>query len=56
MFELVDMAGNIVVNVPVNTGVAQVTIYVRTLNRGVYKLIWSDGVNRAFRSLLIIRR
>lgn len=56
MFELVDMAGNIVVNVPVNAGVVQMTIYVRTLNRGVYKLIWSDGVNRSFRTVLIIRR
>jgi hypothetical protein len=56
MFELVDMAGNIVVNVPVKAGVAQMTIYVRTLNRGVYKMIWSDGVNRSFRTLLIIRR
>jgi hypothetical protein len=56
MFELVDMMGNIVVNVPVNAGVTQVTVYVRTLNRGVYKLIWSDGVSKSFRNLLIIRR
>jgi hypothetical protein len=56
MFELVDMAGNVAMNVPVKAGVAQVTIYVRTLNRGVYKLIWSDGVNRSFRTVLIIRR
>jgi hypothetical protein len=56
MFELVDMAGNIVVKVPVKLGVPQVTIYVRNLNRGGYKLIWSDGVNRSFRSLLLIRR
>jgi hypothetical protein len=56
VLELVDMAGHVAVNVPVKAGVTQVTIYVRTLNRGVYKLIWSDGVNKAFRSVLIIRR
>ncbi|HTR29755.1 MAG TPA: FG-GAP-like repeat-containing protein [Puia sp.] len=55
-FELVDMAGRIVVVMPVKAGVSQVSFVVRALNRGVYKLIWTDGVNKAFRTLLIIRR
>jgi hypothetical protein len=55
-FELVDMTGRIVIVEPVKAGVSQVSFVVRALNRGVYKLIWTDGVNKAFRTLLIIRR
>jgi hypothetical protein len=56
LFELVSMAGNIVLTAPVNVGVTQVTVYVGTLTRGVYKLIWSDGVNYSFRTVLIMRK
>ncbi len=55
-FELVDMAGKIVEVIPVKAGVTQVSIYVRMFSRGVYKLMWTDGVNQAFTTLMVIRK
>lgn len=55
-FELVDMTGKIVGVVPVKAGATRVSIDVRRLSRGVYKLMWTDGVSNAFVTLLVMRK
>jgi hypothetical protein len=54
-FELVDMSGNIALTAQVSVGTNQVTINVGTMTRGVYKLIWTDGTNSSYQTVLIIR-
>jgi hypothetical protein len=54
-FQLVDMWGNVVQQVPVAAGTPQVKIKVVNMNRGMYKIIWSDGSNVSYQTVLILR-
>jgi len=54
-FQLVDMAGNIVQTIPVSPGVPVVKINVKALFRGTYYLVWSDGSNYSYQTVLIMR-
>jgi len=54
-FQMVDMWGNIVQLVPVAAGTPQVKIKVMNMNRGMYKLVWSDGNNVSYQTVLILK-
>jgi len=54
-FQLVDMAGNVVTTVPVPQGVYQATITVTSTMRGVYKVIWRNGNQASYQTLLIMK-
>jgi len=54
-FLLADAAGQVVLTVPVSPGVQQVIIPVGRFNKGVYKLMWTNGQNTATRTILILK-
>jgi hypothetical protein len=54
-FQVVDMWGNVVQLVPVATGTPQVKIKVSNMNRGMYKIVWSDGANVSYQTVLILK-
>ena len=54
-FLLADAAGQVVLTVPVSAGVQQVIIPVGRFNKGVYKLMWTNGQNTAIRTILILK-
>ncbi|WP_431216311.1 hypothetical protein ACQ86N_17775 [Puia sp. P3] len=49
------MWGNIVQLVPVAAGTPQVQIKVTNMNRGMYKIVWSDGNNVSYQTVLILK-
>jgi hypothetical protein len=53
-FQLVDMSGNIIQSIPVQQGVPQVKISIGNGMKGLYKLIWSDGVNYSYQTVLMM--
>jgi hypothetical protein len=54
-FVLADAAGQVVLTVPVSPGVQQMIIPVGRFNKGVYKLMWTNGQNSATRTILILK-
>jgi len=54
-FVLADPAGHMVLSMPVSAGVQQVVIPVARLNKGVYKLMWTNGQSTATRTVLILK-
>ena len=54
-FQLVDMSGNIIQTIPVQQGVPQVKISIGNGMKGLYKLVWSDGVNYSYQTVLMMR-
>lgn len=54
-FTLVNMNGKVLQKIPVDKNVQQVNINVAGLMPGVYKLIWSDGTNSSYQSILILK-
>jgi hypothetical protein len=54
-FVLADASGHIVLTVPVRAGVQQVTLPVGRFNRGVYKLVWSNGRATATQTVLLMK-
>jgi len=54
-FQLVDMAGNVVTVVPVAPGVFQATVTVTSSMRGVYKVIWRNGNQASYQTVLILK-
>jgi len=54
-FQIVDMTGNIVQQMPVAAGIPQVNIPVGNINRGVYKVIWSDGSNYSYQTVMVLK-
>jgi len=54
-FLLTDASGHTVLAIPVGAGVKQMVIPVSRLNKGVYKLVWSDGQSTASQTILIIQ-
>jgi hypothetical protein len=54
-FLLADAAGQVVLTMPVSAGVQQVIIPVGRFNKGVYKLMWTNGQNTAIRTILILK-
>jgi hypothetical protein len=55
-FQLVDMNGKIMQLTPVAKGVTEVRIDLSSFINGVYKLIWSDGANYSFQTILIMKK
>lgn len=53
-FELVDLSGRILKVIPVAPNTSQVQINTSGLNKGVYKLIWSDGKHTSFKTILVL--
>ena len=53
-FELVDLNGKILKVIPVSPKTSQVQINTSGLNKGVYKLIWSDGKNSSYKTILVL--
>ena len=53
--QVVDMSGNAVQFMPVAAGTPQVKIKVMNMNRGMYKIIWSDGNNVSYQTVLILK-
>jgi hypothetical protein len=39
---------------PVSSGVKQMTIPVSRFNKGIYKLVWSDGQSTASQTILLM--
>jgi hypothetical protein len=54
-FLLADMMGKVIKTIPVNPNVSQVRIDLTGVVEGVYKLIWSDGTNYSYKTILIRR-
>jgi hypothetical protein len=54
-FVLADPSGRIVLTLPVRAGVQQVIISVARFNKGVYKLVWTNGQSSATRTVLILK-
>ena len=54
-FLLTNSSGQVVLTVPVRPGVQQVIIPVGRFNKGVYKLMWTNGQNTATRTILILK-
>ena len=52
-FELTDMMGKIIKTIPVSPNTPQVRIDFSGVVEGVYKLIWSDGSNYSYQTILI---
>jgi IPT/TIG domain/Secretion system C-terminal sorting domain len=53
-FELVDLSGRILKVIPVAPNTSQVQINTSGLNKGVYKLIWSDGKQTSYKTILVL--
>jgi hypothetical protein len=53
-FLLTDASGHVVLTVPVSRGVRQMIIPVSRYNKGIYKLVWSDGHQTASQTILIM--
>lgn len=53
-FTLAETSGRVVLTVPVSRGVQQVNIPVGRFNRGVYKLVWSNGSSLRSATVLLI--
>jgi hypothetical protein len=54
-FVLADASGHIVLTVPVRPGMQQMVIPLGRFNRGVYKLVWSNGQRSAMQTVLLVR-
>jgi hypothetical protein len=54
-FLLTDASGHTVLTIPVGAGVKQMVIPVSRFNKGVYKLVWSDGQSTASQTILLIQ-
>lgn len=54
-FVLADAAGQVVLTVPVRAGVQQMIIPIGQFNKGVYKLVWTNGQSSAIRTVLILK-
>ncbi|HWK03578.1 MAG TPA: T9SS type A sorting domain-containing protein [Puia sp.] len=54
-FQLTDMMGKIARSVKVEPNVTNVKINIAGLDKGVYKLTWSDGVNYSYQTILILK-
>jgi hypothetical protein len=54
-FQVVDMWGNVVQLVPVAAGTPQVNIKVMNMNRGLYKIVWSNGNSVSYQTVLILK-
>lgn len=54
-FQLADMSGNIVQSLQVPAGTLQQKIMTTGLQNGVYKIIWSNGNNSSFQTVLILK-
>ena len=53
--QVVDFSGNVVQVIPLAAGTPQVKIKVMNMNRGMYKIIWSDGNNVSYQTVLILK-
>ena len=53
-FELVDLSGRVLRVIPVAPTTTQVQINTSGLNKGVYKLVWSDGKHTAEKTILVL--
>jgi IPT/TIG domain/Secretion system C-terminal sorting domain len=53
-FELVDLGGKILWIIPVAPNTSQVQINTSGLNKGVYKLVWSDGKHTSYKTILVL--
>jgi len=53
-FELVDLNGRILKVIPVAPNTSQVQINTSGLNKGVYKLVWSDGKHTSNKTILVL--
>jgi Secretion system C-terminal sorting domain/IPT/TIG domain len=53
-FELVDFNGRILEVIPVAPNTSQVQINTSGLNKGVYKLIWTDGKHTSDKTILVL--
>jgi len=53
-FELVDLGGRILKVIPVAPNTSQVQINTSGLNKGVYKLVWSDGKHACNKTILVL--
>jgi FG-GAP-like repeat/IPT/TIG domain/Secretion system C-terminal sorting domain/FG-GAP repeat len=54
-FQLADMSGNVVQRIQVSAGTLQQKIMTTGLQNGVYKIVWSDGTNSSFQTVLILK-
>jgi hypothetical protein len=54
-FVLADASGHVVQTVAVSRGVKQVTIPVGRFNKGVYKLVWSNGQRTVSTTVLLMK-
>jgi hypothetical protein len=54
-FQLVDMSGQVLRSIPVSQNTQEVRIDLTGVLEGVYKLIWRDGINYSFKTVLIMR-
>ncbi|HWK06806.1 MAG TPA: IPT/TIG domain-containing protein [Puia sp.] len=53
--QLIDLQGRAVKTIQVNKNVPEVKVDLTGIPKGVYKLIWSDGTNYSFQTVLIMR-
>jgi hypothetical protein len=53
-YELVDLSGRVLRIIPVAPNTSQVQINTAGLNKGVYKLVWSDGKHTAEKTILVL--
>jgi hypothetical protein len=54
-FQLADMSGNVIQRIQVSAGTLQQKIMTTGLQNGVYKIVWSDGNNSSFQTVLILK-
>jgi len=54
-FVLSDASGHVVLTIPVSSGVKQMIIPVSRFNKGIYKLVWSDGQSTASQTILLMQ-
>ena len=54
-FQLTDISGKIARSVKVEPHVTNVKINIAGLDKGIYKLTWSDGVNYSYQTILILK-
>ena len=54
-FTLVDMNGRVLQTIPVQPNTTLVNINVSGLIKGVYKLVWTDGSNYSYQTILILK-
>jgi len=54
-FTLVDMNGNIVKTMQVGANIPQVQLDLSGVRPGIYKLVWSDGTQSSYQSVMIMK-